>query len=311
MKILFFTGKGGVGKSTLSAATAWQLSQMGYRVLAVSFDPAHNLGDIFGVKLTHKKKKFTKNLYLQEIDLDTAASEYVKTNVSLLTEVYGYLQSFNMDKYFKVLRFSPGIEEYAALTALEKILRNEVSKYDYLVIDTPPTGLTLRMLALPRITLTWVDQLIRLRKEILNKRYTIHNLKGKYEPRGVQLAYKEEDDPVIRKLFQLREKYSEVNDILQGEENSVVLVFNPDYLSLRESERLIKGLKDLQLPLRAAFNNKVLEDDIVTALEVETKLLSAGCPNNVERIPLIPHNGVSGYLMNRDLTVPFLEKGEN
>jgi arsenite-transporting ATPase len=166
MKILFFTGKGGVGKSTLSAATAWQLSQMGYRVLAVSFDPAHNLGDIFGVKLTHKKKKFTKNLYLQEIDLDTAASEYVKTNVSLLTEVYGYLQSFNMDKYFKVLRFSPGIEEYAALTALEKILRNEVSKYDYLVIDTPPTGLTLRMLALPRITLTWVDQLIRLRKEI-------------------------------------------------------------------------------------------------------------------------------------------------
>lgn len=306
MKILFFTGKGGVGKSTLSAATAWQLSQTGYCVLAVSFDPAHNLGDIFGVKLTHKKKKFTKNLYLQEIDLETAASEYVRTNVSLLTEVYGYLQSFNMDKYFKVLRFSPGIEEYAALTALEKILKNEVSKYDYLVIDTPPTGLTLRMLALPRITLTWVDQLIRLRKEILNKRYTIHNLKGKYEPRGVQLAYKEEDDPVIRKLFQLREKYSEVNDILQGEKNSVAIVFNPDYLSLRESERLIKGLKDLQFPLRVAFNNKLTDENNEIALEVEAKLLSAGCPKRIERVPLIPHKGISGYMIEHNLTASFL-----
>jgi arsenite-transporting ATPase len=66
MKLLFFTGKGGVGKSSLAAATAWQLSQQ-HRVLIVSLDPAHNLGDIFGVLLHKKTLKFTDSLSLKNL----------------------------------------------------------------------------------------------------------------------------------------------------------------------------------------------------------------------------------------------------
>ncbi|MDZ7792254.1 MAG: ArsA family ATPase [Spirochaetia bacterium] len=145
MKTIFFSGKGGVGKSTLASAVAWQLMEAGNRVLAVSFDPAHNLGDIFHIKLSHRKKRFKKtNLFLQETDLEQSANEYIEANMSLLNEVYSYMQPFNMDSYFNVLKYSPGVEEYAAITAMEKLFREEQENYDYIIIDTPPTGLTLK-----------------------------------------------------------------------------------------------------------------------------------------------------------------------
>ncbi|MFW6214460.1 MAG: ArsA family ATPase, partial [Alkalispirochaetaceae bacterium] len=231
MKTLFFTGKGGVGKSTLSAATSWQLAEKGYKVLTVSFDPAHNLGDIYGVTLSHKKKKFTRNLYLQEANLEEAASDYVKQNTDILTEVYSYTRAFNLDLYFKVLKHAPGVEEYAALTAMEQLLREERG-FDYIVFDTPPTGLTLRILALPRITITWVDRLTRIRKDILAKRHTVHNVTGKYVEHGIRLAYREEDDSVMKKLRELFKRYVTLSKTLESQESAIAVVLNPDYLSL-------------------------------------------------------------------------------
>ena len=102
------TGKGGVGKSTLSAALSWQLARAGRRVLTASFDPAHNLGDIFGVRLGHRKRKFAANLHLLEVDLARAADVHLKQNIALLQETYSYLQPLNMDRHFKILKYSPG-----------------------------------------------------------------------------------------------------------------------------------------------------------------------------------------------------------
>ncbi|MBU0653023.1 MAG: AAA family ATPase, partial [Proteobacteria bacterium] len=101
MKILFITGKGGVGKSTLSAAMAWQLSQQ-YRVLIVSLDPAHNLGDIFNMTLKDKKTRYTDTLYLKEIDLKKLTKEYLKKEIDVLSSSYKYLQVLNLDNYFSV-----------------------------------------------------------------------------------------------------------------------------------------------------------------------------------------------------------------
>ncbi len=308
MKTVFFTGKGGVGKSTLSAALAWQLSERGFRVLAVSIDPAHNLGDIYGVKLGHRKKKFTAHLYLQEIDLEKAADEYVKTNMNLMKEIYGYLSSFNMDKYFSVLKYSPGIEEYAALTALEKILTSEQDNFDYVVFDTPPTGLTLHIFALPEVTLTWLERLIKIRREILSKRYTIHNIRGKYAPEGVSLVYDEKDDSVIQKLYELKERYTRVRTILQGQNNTVSVVFNADYLSLKESRRLLAGLRELELPVQRAFNNKVTEKDGETAEMVEGTLQKEYPSLTIHRIPYHAASMQEGYRLSYDIAPSFLEE---
>ncbi len=255
MKILFFTGKGGVGKSTMSAAAAWQLSQK-KRVLIVSLDPAHNLGDIFGVAIGDKKILFTKNLSLKEVDLRKLSREYLKREINVLTDTYRYLQTLNLDNYFSVLKYSPGIEEYALLTSIEKTIREE-KDFDFIIFDTPPTGLTLRFLALPSITITWIDRLIQIRRTILEKRHTIHRLRGTLDDAETILDYREEDDDVLKRLKRLNDNYQSLNRVLQGEDSTVALVYNPDILSLRESGRLIEGLQDLKLPLRMLINNKV------------------------------------------------------
>ena len=255
MKILFFTGKGGVGKSTMSAASAWQLSQS-HRVLVVSLDPAHNLGDIFGVVLNHKTHRFTDSLYLKEIDLQKLCRDYLQRETRVLTDTYRYLQTINLDHYFSVLKYSPGIEEYALLTSIEETLRSE-KDFDYIIFDTPPTGLTLRFLALPRITVTWIDRLMLIRRDILEKRHTIYRIRGILDDKETILSYDEDKDDILKRLKKLKENYQNLSSRLQGEDCGIVLVYNPDTLSLKESKRLIDGLGDLKLPLRLLINNKV------------------------------------------------------
>lgn len=306
MKTIFFSGKGGVGKSTLASAVAWQLMEKGHRVLAVSFDPAHNLGDIFHLDLGHKKKRYKKTgLYLQETDLEKAAGEYIETNMSILREVYSYLTAMNMDSYFDILKYSPGVEEYAALTSMEKILETEKDNFDYIVFDTPPTGLTLRILALPRITVAWIDRLIRIRKEILEKRYTIHKITGTYSEKGTKLAYREEDDSVIRKLYEMRQRYESVQELLQGDMNRIFVVFNPDYLSLRESQRLLDGLYELELPIDTVYHNKITDFGSEVVRGVEQEILKKYPHLKIERVPLIDHTEPTCYVMDTDLLGPF------
>jgi arsenite-transporting ATPase len=267
MRILFFTGKGGVGKSTMAAAAAWQLSKKS-RVLIVSIDPAHNLGDIFGVTLKGKKSRFTHTLHLKEIDLHRLSKEYLQREINVLSSTYRYLQALNLDEYFSVLKYSPGIEEYALLTGIEETIRDE-GNFDYIIFDTPPTGLTLRFLALPRVTITWIDRLIQIRQKILEKRYTIHRIRGVLSKEETLLSYNEGDDDVLKRLRTLKDNSQALNTILQGEDCTIVLVFNPDILSLKESKRLIEGLEDLELPLRLFIDNKLTEENIEAAERVE------------------------------------------
>jgi len=286
MKILFFTGKGGVGKSTMSAAGAWQLSQDN-RVLLVSLDPAHNLGDIFGITLNQKKMSYTKNLSLKEIDLQQLSNDYLKREINVISGSYSYLQTLNLDNYFSVLRYSPGIEEYALLTSIEETIRGG-TEYDYIIFDTPPTGLTLRFLALPRVTITWIDRLTLIRQKILEKRYTIQKIRGSLKEGQanpeIVLAYDENDDDVLKRLRKLNDNYQELKKTLEGNDCSIVLVFNPDILSLKESQRLIEGLNDLNLPLRLMINNKITSENISIANEVEERIKQYTHDIPIERV---------------------------
>lgn len=282
MKILFFTGKGGVGKSTMAAAAAWQLSQKS-RVLIVSLDPAHNLGDIFDVDLKDKKSCYTNTLYLKEIDLQKLSKEYLQREINVLSGTYKYLQTLNLDNYFSVLRYSPGIEEYALLTSIERTINNETD-FDYIIFDTPPTGLTLRFLALPRVTITWIDRLIQIRQKILEKRYTIHRIRGPLSNEETVLSYSEKDDDILKRLWKLNSNYQALNKILQGENCSVILVFNPDILSLKESRRLMEGLNDLNLPLRLLINNKVTKENEGMAGYVEENMKKTAKDVPVDRV---------------------------
>ena len=277
MKVIFFTGKGGVGKSTLASASAWQLSQKN-RVLIVSLDPAHNLGDIFGVQV-RSGKRFSDTLYLKEVDLKKLSKAYLEREINVLSDTYKYLQVLNLDSYFSVLKYSPGIEEYALLTSIEETIRSE-TEFDYIIFDTPPTGLTLRFLALPQVTITWIDRLVQIRRKILEKCYTIHRIRGPQSDEETLLSFDEKDDGILQKLYSLESSYRSLNRVLQGEDSAIVLVFNPDMLSLKESIRLIDGLRELNLPLRLVLHNKISPDNQETAARVESEI------GQVARVPL-------------------------
>ena len=284
MKILFFTGKGGVGKSTMAAASAWQLSRRA-RVLIVSLDPAHNLGDIFGITVGNGKKRFAETLFLSEINLQQLSRDYLEQETRVLSNTYGYLKTLNLDTYFSVLKYSPGIEEYALLTSIEKTIRDE-TEFDYIIFDTPPTGLTLRFLALPKVTITWIDRLTQIRRQILEKRYTIHRIRGTLSSEETILDYNEADDDILKRLTKLSNNYHALDGALRGDACHVVLVFNPDILSLRESQRLVEGLRELGLPLRLLINNKVTEENREMAVHVEDRMKKTAGDVPLERIEL-------------------------
>ncbi|NJE53652.1 ArsA family ATPase [Thermococcus sp. 21S9] len=262
-RVLFVIGKGGVGKTTTSASIAVGLAERGYKTLIVSLDPAHNLGDVLMEKLNDKPKRILDNLYASELDMEKLIKAYLKHLEKNLKNMYRYLTVINLEKYFEVLSYSPGIEEYATLEAIREIL-SEGDKWDVIVFDTPPTGLTLRVLALPRISLIWADKLIDIRRKILQRRKAIAKIKGEeeYEIDGekFKLPKDEAEDPVMRELLQYRREVEFVEKVITNpEKTSVVAVMNPEMLPLYETERAYGSLKKFNVPLRLIVVNKVIQ----------------------------------------------------
>ncbi|WP_456396779.1 ArsA family ATPase [Thermococcus sp.] len=282
-RTVFVIGKGGVGKTTTSAALAVALSKKGYRTLIVSLDPAHNLGDVFMVKLTDKPKKLAENLYASELDMEKLIKGYLKHLEKNLKNMYRYLTVINLEKYFEVLSYSPGIEEYATLEAVREILVSG-NEWDVIVFDTPPTGLTLRVLALPRISLIWADRLIEIRRKILERRRAIARIQGeqKFVVGGeeITLAKEEEEDAVMKELKAYRSEVEFVERVITDpDRTSVVAVMNPEMLPLYETERAYESLKKFGIPFNLVVVNKVitLEKDIPelrVKLDAQKKVLS-------------------------------------
>ena len=248
MKILFFTGKGGVGKSTNSALHAVHLAASGKRVLLNSIDPAHNLHDIFHTRLSRQAKEVTPKLHVMETDLDTWVKKYLREMESEFKNVYRYMEAFNLHKYFKILKYSPGIEEYAVLLALEDTART-YADMDYIIFDTPPTALTIKFLALPRVSLLWLKELASFRGQILEKKEIIAKIK-----QGKREVIK---DPVLRRIEHLIERYEALAALFTDHDiSSVVIVLNNDRLSLMESEDIYRDVTEIGMKVSSVVLNK-------------------------------------------------------
>jgi arsenite-transporting ATPase len=281
-RVVFVIGKGGVGKTTTSASIATALAKKGYKTLIVSLDPAHNLGDVFMVKLSDKPKELRENLYASELDMEKLIKSYLKHLEDNLKNMYRYLTVINLEKYFEVLSFSPGIEEYATLEAIRNILL-EGGKWDIIVFDTPPTGLTLRVLALPRISLIWTEKLMDLRRKILDRRKAITKIQGeqrfKVGEEEIVLPTEEEEDPVMKELKKYREEVKFVEDVITNpDKTSVVAVMNPEMLPLYETERAYESLKKFGVPFNLIVLNKVIEvsreiPEIQVKIEAQKRVL--------------------------------------
>src|SRR5680860_904999 len=165
-KDIFYMGKGGVGKSTSTALNALYLARKGYDVVIVSLDPAHNQADIFQKPLSNRAERVAPNLRVVEVDQDYWVKRYLKGIHDQINSTYRYLTSFNLEKYFKVIKHSPGLEEHALILAFEEAKR-KFAKCDFLVFDMAPTAISLKFFSLPSLSLVWIDHLAALREEVI------------------------------------------------------------------------------------------------------------------------------------------------
>ncbi len=255
-KLFFFLGKGGVGKTTLAGSFSTYLARSGNKVFLASIDPAHNLFDFFGMDAKKGPFQISRGLTVEEFDIDAYLKEFLRESSRKMKKTYHYLQMINLENMFDVLKHSPGMEEYAMLSALQDLLDTWESRVDYIVIDTPPTGLMLKIFSIPRATLLWVGKLKELRLKILERRSQVVHIKGKDEFDGDMPCEVKED--FVFKELQAQEELSKklINVLGNSEICKKILVLNYDELSVKEGMKIINDLKSLDISVDLSVFNK-------------------------------------------------------
>ncbi len=280
-RVFFLLGKGGVGKTTSAAGLALTLADKGKTVFWASIDPAHNLWDALGMEPASGVRHIAEHLWAQEVDLDRYLQRILKETTQRMKSFYRHLQIVNLEGILDVIRYSPGMEESAVLYALRDILERHSDK-DYIVVDTPPTGLTLKILSLPFSILLWIEQLRKWRRRILDRRGIVASVMGR-DALGKDVAVKVQEDSIYRELDRQESQARYMADLLRnGEIVRNILVLNQDRLSLMESKRIKAFLDRLGLPLNMILLNRVGLVD-----EVEADILEAFPSIPLKRLPNI------------------------
>jgi arsenite-transporting ATPase len=261
-KSILFVGKGGVGKTTCAASMAVALAEAGHRVLVASLDPAHNLGDVLDTSLQDRPREIAPGLFALEVDVEGRIRRYLKRAADRFQGIYRYLRVFNLEQSLDLLRYAPGIEEEALLEALREVLSAPEGEYDLAVVDTPPTGLTLRVLGLPRVSLLWLDRLIGVRSRILDLRGMVTHVQGErvFEVEGgrITLPHHAADDAVLQELHAARNELKALEALLTDVgRTAVAVVMNPETLPLLETLRTLEALGRFGIPASAVIVNKM------------------------------------------------------
>ncbi|GAB6065187.1 TRC40/GET3/ArsA family transport-energizing ATPase [Aquifex pyrophilus] len=245
MKVYFFGGKGGVGKTTLSSAYAVKLSEEGKKVLLISTDPAHSLSDVFNIPIDGEAK-INEKLTLKEIDIQKSLKDYTNRVFELSRALLKPESLKQLEGILHSLEESPGIEDTVILEELTKEIVYKYEDYDAFVIDTAPTGHTLGLLKT-------VGRLSSFFEEVIKMKAKLEELKkasGKeYVSRS--LEYIEER----KKRF---EKFSKI--VYTSSE--FIPVLTPEKLPIEETTRLIKSLEHKGIKVRRIIVNKVLPQNL-------------------------------------------------
>lgn len=244
MRIIFHTGKGGVGKTTVSASTAYKCARNGKRTLVISTDPAHSLSDSLGITLKSEPTKIAENLWGQEVNVLDEIREH-------WGELQKYMSSLLITKGFEdivadELAIAPGMEELSSLFQLNQYAKS--GEFDVIIIDCAPTGESVRFLTLPDIVDWYVSKLFSVTRTAV----------GFIRPlvKGTMLL---PDDNVFNSIEKLLKQIAEVKDTVNNPDiTSVRIVLNPEKMVLKESQRAFSYFNLYGYNVDAIICNKIL-----------------------------------------------------
>jgi arsenite-transporting ATPase len=256
VRIIFYTGKGGVGKTTISAATGMKLASLGYKTIVISLDVAHSLRDSFDneghliAQTTEKLIQISDNLWIQEINVQEAIVEY-------WDEVYNYIRSLLNRSGLESLvaeeiAVFPGMEEICALLYINQYVREDA--YDVIILDCAPTGESLRFVSIPT-TLEWyMSRIFKLERNLAKiAGPIIEAISSVPIPKDVYFQN-------IQNLF---DKLEGIDTVLTDPKITTVrLVTNPEKIVIKETQRAFMYFCLYGLCIDAVIINRIFPEGI-------------------------------------------------
>ena len=264
-KIIFFGGKGGVGKTTCSASYALHSSKIGLKTLLVSTDPAHSTSDIFGKQIGEEIGELLPNLDAIEISGEKESMIYMNKVRQSLKNIISPVIVAEINKQIDAAAISPGTEEAALFDKMVEIIVLESDNYDRIVFDTAPTGHTVRLLTLPELLGAWLGTLIEKRKKSISIMSMAMNQAKKTEENiGNDEVYK---------ILQARyDRISQAKKIMVDDKLlSFMFVINAEKLAIDETKKAIDILEKYNILVDGVVVNKILPEDLIDEFWINKK----------------------------------------
>ena len=305
MRIILYTGKGGVGKTTVSAATAFRCAELGHRTLVISTDPAHSLADAFEKELGPEPTLVAANLWGQEINV----LEEIKV---IWGEVQEYLAALfatrGVDHVIaEEMAVFPGMEELCSLLQIRK--QGQEGRFDCLIVDCAPTGETMRLLSFPDVARWYMEKLFPWERRIVT---TFGPVVQPFVP--IPLP----KDDVYATLEILFHRVDGMKEILtDSTRSSIRLVLNPEKMVIKEAQRALTYLNLYGYVTDAVVSNRVFPEEVSDGYFAEWRdiqmkyreaIQRAFSPLPIWEVPLFDREVVGPEMLSRMAEALFEER---
>jgi arsenite-transporting ATPase len=254
-RYIMFGGKGGLGKTTFSAATAYWLAQQGKKVLVFSVDPQASLSDIFEKDIFGKGPvKIMENLWAQEIDADQHIKAYQNEIRQKILDMYGFDEvPEEVDQYIQAASAEPAMEESAIFDAVVDIVVE--GNYDYYIYDLVPLGHALYYLSMAKVYDEWINKITKLREEMREYEEMVSRLKREKET---------EEDAILKELQYIRGRINASSRILTDREKTAFFfVVVPEEMILIDTRKAADLFAKFDVPISGYVVNRVVPRELL------------------------------------------------
>ena len=253
-RYIMFGGKGGLGKTTFSAATAYWLAKQGHRVLVFSVDPQASLSDIFQTDIFGKGPvKIMENLWAQEIDADSHIKAYQQEIRQKILDMYGFSEvPEEIENYIQAASAEPAMEESAIFDAVVDIV--VTGEYDYYIYDLVPLGHALYYLSMAKVYDEWINKITKLREEMREYEQVASVMKREK---------KTEEDEILTELQYIKARINASSRILTDKQKTgFFFVVVPEEMIILDTAKAAELFAKFDVPISGYVVNRVIPAEL-------------------------------------------------